>query len=644
MNETERYQLLDEIGRGGMGVVYRARDTKLGREVALKLLPMALAQDTVVLRRFQQEAQLIAQLEHPHIVPIYDSGLRLEQPFLVMRFLRGGSLYDRLHANQIAPAQLWQAFHQIALALDATHLQHIIHRDVKPTNILFDEQGLAYVTDFGIAKALDATTQYTGSAIVGSPAYMSPEQFVGDSISGRTDQYSLAVVAFEALAGQLPFRGSTVQMMYGHLHEPSPIIHTINPNLPPAVSDVLQKGMAKNPMERYENLSQFVHALQDAAVALPVVPSLTPVIREPVSLPPIETPPPSPTTSSVQRRQLLYRQGLEAFEAKQWSEAAEFFRQILVLDPNHINAKQRYAEAQGYLGQNSLPSQYQPVSSKSVPLPSKPTMIRQPNPQWRYWLVGAAVLLLLTFVSLAWMGGAENNVEVPTAVADSAVLPTLPSTALVSTMAPTSVVLVNQSVSAPVDFGFAAHIYTIDGDYDLQSAERLQIIEGDLVVEALGTAVIVQTRFGATVKLDGTSLAGIRYDPRTQQFTVHCFRGRCSVTGDVEGQAILLAGQAVAVGSSGTPSTVFAAQNELFMALARGVVPSPTPTRRATATPTPTPTSTPRPTYTATPMATPTSPPAAPAQPQPQPNPPTAVPPAPPPESPITPIPPYPYP
>lgn len=520
MSTSERYQLFEELGRGGMGVVYRAHDTQLGRDVALKLLPAVLAEDETTLLRFQREAQLIAQLEHAHIVPIYDVGVREKQPFLVMRLLRGGSLHDLLRKKEILPSELWKILHQIGDALDVSHAQHIIHRDIKPSNILFDEQGQAYLTDFGIAKALDATTQYTGNSVIGSPAYMSPEHFTGEDFSGRTDQYSLAIVAFEVLAGQLPFQGNTAKVMYGHLQKPPPAIHMLKTDLPVTVNDVLHRALAKAPSDRYETIQEFVMALQNAADLqeqehpFAELPSL-----------PVET-----------------------------TQAPEIIQS---------------AEAQQNLANEEFDAQ-PPVS-----LPPAPSLIpsivrgaggtqstfhkRRPTNQIR-WLIIGGIVFAMSVVSLGVWLNTPN--------------PTSPSHVSAST---------NISVAetgAPVlaaDAQFAAEVYPRTGStYRVVAADLAEVVQGDIVVLTSDTPVTIQTRFITQVVLSRDTLAGIRYDTGNQQFIVHCLRGRCVVKGDVSGETALTANTAVMVGSSGTPNTPFVAQYDLF-SFATDVVPTPTP-------------------------------------------------------------------
>ncbi|HEX6965560.1 MAG TPA: serine/threonine-protein kinase, partial [Gemmatimonadaceae bacterium] len=218
----DHYALEDEIGRGGMSVVYRARDLRLNRPVAIKVLPPELAHDPAVRARFTREAQTAAQLAHAHIVPIYDVGERDGIAYLVMAYVSGGSLATLLaHEPRQSIDEVRRFISEIADALGYAHTCGVIHRDIKPDNILLDgETGRAMVTDFGIARAIEAGARLTVTGIaVGTPAYMSPEQAAGErEIDGRSDIYSLGVLAYQMLTGRLPFTASnSMAMMVKHM-------------------------------------------------------------------------------------------------------------------------------------------------------------------------------------------------------------------------------------------------------------------------------------------------------------------------------------------------------------------------------------------------------------------------------------------
>ena len=193
-----RYEIQAEVGRGGMAVVYRALDPQLGRTVALKVLPAQFMHDPSFLDRFQREAHTIAQLEHYAIVPLYDYGEHEGQPFLVMRYMSGGTLADRLRDGPLSVHQSLQIMDPICAALDKAHLNGIVHRDLKPGNILFDDEASAYLSDFGIVRLSGQTHTHT---VIGTPQYMAPEQAHGHPVDSRTDVYQMGVVLFNMLVG-----------------------------------------------------------------------------------------------------------------------------------------------------------------------------------------------------------------------------------------------------------------------------------------------------------------------------------------------------------------------------------------------------------------------------------------------------------
>ncbi|MCA9980623.1 MAG: serine/threonine protein kinase, partial [Anaerolineales bacterium] len=262
METIGRYQLQEQIGQGGMGTVFRAYDPNLGRDVALKLLPQEFHQNESFLLRFKREARVVARLEHPNIVPIYDVGDENGRPYLVMRLLTGGTLRQRLDSGQLGQEGFLDAMYHIAEALDLAHERGIIHRDIKPTNILFDDEGRPFLSDFGVAKDTGADMTLTGQAMVGTPVYMSPEQFMGTAVDGRSDQYSLAVVIFEALTGQPPFSGNTMQIMYKHVNEPPPNLTDLNHDLPPSLAVVINRAMDKQRPARFPTVRSFVQAVR----------------------------------------------------------------------------------------------------------------------------------------------------------------------------------------------------------------------------------------------------------------------------------------------------------------------------------------------------------------------------------------------
>jgi serine/threonine protein kinase len=260
-----RYEIKSELGRGGMATVYNAYDPSFERNVAIKVLPQAFLHDPEFRTRFQREAKMIALLEHPTIVPVYDFGEHAEQPYIVMRFMSGGSLADRLKQGPIAADETARIISRLAPALDAAHARGIVHRDLKPGNILFDQYGNAFLSDFGIARLTqEGSATLTGSNIVGTPAYMSPEQVRGEkAVDGRSDLYALGVLAFQMLSGQAPYHSDTpTKLMMMHLLEPIPDIRQSKTDLPETVQAVIGKQMAKDPDDRFQTAADFAEALE----------------------------------------------------------------------------------------------------------------------------------------------------------------------------------------------------------------------------------------------------------------------------------------------------------------------------------------------------------------------------------------------
>ncbi len=247
-----RYQIKAELGRGGMATVYRAYDPMFEREVALKILPKEMMHDAQFRGRFEREAKTIARLEHAAIVPVYDVGQDNDQPYFVMRHMTGGSLSDRMDAGPISLQEAARIVLRVAAALDYAHSKGIIHRDLKPANILFDETGDPFISDYGIAKLTHSQTNITGSGIIGTPIYMSPEQGQGEDIDSRSDIYSLGVIAYEMLSGTPPYKANTpLGIVFKHVTEPIPHILDLNPGLPTATEAVIEKALAKNREDRF---------------------------------------------------------------------------------------------------------------------------------------------------------------------------------------------------------------------------------------------------------------------------------------------------------------------------------------------------------------------------------------------------------
>ncbi len=300
-----RYEIKKEIGRGGMATVYLAHDPRFRRDVAIKVLPRQFNHDPQFRARFEQEAQTIAALEHKAIVPVYDFGEDDEQPYLVMRYMPGGTLSDRLQDGPLPLMDVSKILERVASALDRAHSMGIIHRDLKPGNILFDQYGDAFLADFGIAKMAEATAALTGSAIIGTPAYMSPEQVKGEKVNGRSDIYTLGVILFEMLTGKQPYQSDTpIGMAFKHVHEPVPRLLDEKEDLPPSLELTVRQAMSKQPDERFDTASRLAAKVMSEIAAradtAKMPPPDLPELPEPL---PESAPPPLET---VQRTEVLF--------------------------------------------------------------------------------------------------------------------------------------------------------------------------------------------------------------------------------------------------------------------------------------------------------------------------------------------------
>lgn len=263
--------ITERVGRGGMSVVYSAEQPSMRREVALKIIDLqTLEHDHPEARqRFEQETALIAKLEHIHILPVYDYGIVGDELiYLAMRLLRGGSLSDLLKDQAFSIDRATDLFIQVGSAIAYAHAHNVIHRDIKPSNILLDSSGNAYVTDFGLAKIVTDSVDITRSGnIVGTPAYMAPEQLRGGDIDHRADIYSLGIVLYHMMTGKPPFESSesnVVSLIYKQLEESPQPPHELNPEITPAIEDVIMTALEKDPDKRFESVALMVDALRQA--------------------------------------------------------------------------------------------------------------------------------------------------------------------------------------------------------------------------------------------------------------------------------------------------------------------------------------------------------------------------------------------
>jgi hypothetical protein len=260
------YQIVGPLGEGGMAAVFRAYQPGMERYVALKVLPRVFADDPEFAARFQREARILARLQHPHILPVFDYGQAEGYSYIVMPFVPGGTLTDSLKGEPLPLPRIRQVISQVGGALQYAHSRSLIHRDVKPSNVLIDESGNCLLTDFGLARMVEASVNLTASGtILGTPAYMSPEQGSGRKIDARSDIYSLGIILYEMATGRVPYRAETpLAVVFMHASAPLPLPRSLNPGLPEAVERVILKALAKNPDDRYQTAEELMAALNHA--------------------------------------------------------------------------------------------------------------------------------------------------------------------------------------------------------------------------------------------------------------------------------------------------------------------------------------------------------------------------------------------
>lgn len=268
-----KYRVKRELGRGGMGAVYLAEQPGLGREVAIKQLVASAAADPVALKRFLQEAQVMARTSHPNLVQVHDLELMGDENYIVLEFVRGKSLRDWINQGPIPPPQVFAVMHGVLQALDYAHKRSIVHRDMKPENVLLSDDGMVKVADFGIARLTDdtgagGTATKTGTTI-GTPQYMSPEQVASSKVDGRSDLYSTGIVFYELVTGQPPFTASDADgpftLMAKHVQAPPKPPSVFQPGLDPILEQVILKSIAKRPEDRFQTGEEFDTAISRVA-------------------------------------------------------------------------------------------------------------------------------------------------------------------------------------------------------------------------------------------------------------------------------------------------------------------------------------------------------------------------------------------
>ena len=309
------YRIITQLGSGGMATVYKAYHAALDRYVAIKVMHQALKEDPNFLGRFQREAKIVARLEHPHIVPIYDFSEHEGQPYLVMRFVEGETLKSRMQAGKLTLPQVIDIMRPVCQALDYAHNQGVLHRDIKPSNILITPQNGVFLTDFGLAKiAQTGESTLSQDMMVGTPQYISPEQAQGRSdLDVRTDIYSLGVVLYELLVGRVPFQADTpYAVVHDHIFTPLPMPRSLNPALPEPFERVLLKALAKERDDRYASVSDFLAALEKAATeaaqsaSTVAAPPAAPTVVAPVPSTPVEKPSPRAAPAARKSRRNVW--------------------------------------------------------------------------------------------------------------------------------------------------------------------------------------------------------------------------------------------------------------------------------------------------------------------------------------------------
>jgi len=352
----DRYQVLEQLGAGGMAVVYRGHDTRLDRDVAIKIIRREAfppEQLDNILKRFNREAKALANLSHPNIVSVYDYGEYRNSPYLVLEYLPGGTLKEMLkERNRLPWPEIVRLLIPVARALAYAHSHGIIHRDVKPSNILITESGEPMLTDFGIAKVIGGEEGYTltttGMAI-GTPEYMAPEQWIKKEVDGRVDIYALGVVLYEAITGRKPYTAETpAALLMKQINESVPYPSSYIPGLPRAVEQVITKALQKTPRDRYRSMELFAEALEgllsravESAMAesTGMVQPIAPTAETDRTIVRTELAKPGTAAEHEKRRELerLYREGKAAFERNDWETALKVFEAVVAEAPEYKN-------------------------------------------------------------------------------------------------------------------------------------------------------------------------------------------------------------------------------------------------------------------------------------------------------------------
>lgn len=591
-NLSSRYILDQKIGEGAMGEVYKAYDTRTERDVAIKVLPANSLQGQRR-ARFQREARTIARLEHPFVVPLYDFHLPEdtdEQPFLVMRYMTGGTLADKIRRGRLPTEEVAQITRRIGQALDAAHKRNLVHRDIKPGNILLDDDGYAYLADFGIVKDSKAQESLTGEGQPGTVPYMSPEQIRGEVLDGRSDLYALGVVVFEMLTGSLPYGGNLAMIYQGHLNEPVPSIFSRVDDLPVEVDEILRKAMAKKPDERFrkaEHLAKLLEAALQSSTAY--MTSRAELVRTQEETFTTDPEPSSgvgsentPAISETSRSPVL-ADTIETAVSHRWKLAAGGLGLALLVVIFLFVSSLR--------GDDPTPTPRVTFSVVDEITPERTGELSLPAQEPESTANPEFIVVLQQANSAIWQSGDELQ-RIP----ENGRVPFQLPLMFQSSNEPVRLLLPNR-VSIVLDINSTIWIEAAATDDD---ETVLRLLEGRLLVESQLAPVRIYHEAGLQAEVEEGSL-GVSYDEASEEWTVDCLAGTCQFGQEGASEQIALAeGQYSAILPDSVVTTPSPARYSAYTSLAQTIpepaaTPTPTPTVTPSATPTHTPTITPLP-------------------------------------------------
>jgi len=607
-----RYIVRAEIERGGMSTVYLAHDPRFDRDVAIKILPREMLHDQTFRARFDREAHVIASLEHPAIVPVYDFGEENEQPYLVMRYMTGGSLEDKLKKGPLSLAEAARIISGIAQGLDEAHERGIVHRDLKPGNILFDHRNAPYISDFGIAKLTVSTKSLTAASIIGTPAYMSPEQARGEhDIDSRSDIYALGAILFEMLCGQVPFDAETpTGQMLRHITDPVPDILALNPSLPRACQKVIARAMAKHAFARYSSTTEMAEALGKIArgepastykrtISLPspsVAKPRTPKPRTPKPSSSHRFPSPLITRWRTLPRWIIWA-GVGVLGLVSIVFVSKYIISPMLLSKSTSGNTAITPTVAKLLAVSTAtftstpPKKFSPTATEFLPATYTPTPIPSLTPK-----------LSIQFIALEMAGVVEYTVDS---------MGTFQPLGLKVPVAcqPGLTIRTASNGKAKIRLSDGSFLYLIQGtnmivesiiDTAAGGDTVLTLNQGGLLVES--GSLTVNTLAGQAAEIDG-GLMGVRYSISGGPFRVDCLEGSCRV--NVPDRAPIVLSTGKSIGS--TSWEIGPAECVFWEALSSGLIKcEKTPTPEFTLTPSATSTDTPTNTVYIKPPSSPT--------------------------------------